>query len=490
MGTENTEENTYVWNFQTQLEKIGAICDSWSHRTLSLNGKVIVANALLISLLQYPSSVTYTPPRVAKEYRKIVSRFLWDNKNPKIAYTSVIQTIDQGGLKLMDLEIRTKVNILQWFRRLIKDPMMHTGKALCHVLGTDNLAQFLNYRAPSDLMPTEGFRFYSEMMKLWKQYRNFEPVTEQAVRKESIWYNNFLMPGLFSQQLQRWQEQGIETVGDVCHEEEDRTLSHTEIESKYRIPCTFLEALSLRVGIPLHWRQLITSGWRPAPGDEGLELKLDQNAPEDLSLLSPKRMYVKLLSRNYKPNIALQRWKDGDEGVHIRDHEEWSDICSRVFCTTRETKIQSLQYKISHRVIPCNVFLKRLRISDSDLCNYCQAKDSVPHFFFTCEVVKPFWKTVASWFSSADDLYLHHLSTKEFIFGLPKNYHRSNIINPILAYVRSYIHRQKLFHGGKLDPIQWLREFREKLKAKQWICRKLRKRKHFNKWERILHELG
>lgn len=76
MGVQNNQENSYIWNFHPQLQKIAAICESWTHRSLSLKGKVTVANALLISLLQYPSSVTFTPPRVAKEYRQIVSSFL------------------------------------------------------------------------------------------------------------------------------------------------------------------------------------------------------------------------------------------------------------------------------------------------------------------------------------------------------------------------------------------------------------------------------
>lgn len=143
-----------------------------------------------------------------------------------------------------------------------------------------------------------------------------------------------------------------------------------------------------------------------------------------------------------------------------------------------------------NRVIPCNVFLKQLRITDTDECKFCQAKDSVPHFLSTCEIVKPFWESLGSWFNRADDLYLDQLTTKEIIFGLPKDHHRSSVINPILAYSQYYIHRQKLFHGGKLDLIQWLSEFREKLRVDQWICRRAGRLKHFNKWKRILQELG
>lgn len=390
----------------------------------------------------------------------------------------------------MDMEIRIKVNLLQWFRRVLRNPGMHVNRALCHILNTDNLARFLTYRKPLPHTPSEDFPFYLEMLKLWKRYRNFEPETEEAIRKESLWHNHLLAPGLYSQQQRRWQERGVETMGDICHHEEDRLLSQTEFTDKFHVPCTFLEAFSLRTGIPLRWRRTLTTGWRPDPGKEGIEIRLDEQPPESISSMSPKRMYSKILAHNFKPNTAFQRWRDGDDGVQIRDQEEWAEACSRIFHTTRETKVQSFQYKILNRVIPCRVFLKRLRISETDECNFCKAKDTVPHFLFTCEVVRPFWISLCSWFSRADDLYLDQLTTKEFVFGIPKDFHRSGVINPILAFVRYYVHRQKLFHGGSLELIQWLKEFREKLKVEQWISKKIGKMKFFNKWNRILRELG
>lgn len=228
---------------------------------MSLKGKVTVANALLVSLLQYPTSVTFTPERVAKEYRSIITHFLWDGKKPKIAYSSIIQTIDRGGLKLMDLPTRIQVNQLQWVRRLIKTPDMNAGNALRYILGVDNLGRFLSYRSPSYTTSAANFCFYHEMLKTWQRYRKFEPENENAIRRESLWFNHLLGPGLEHISRRGWQDKGIETVGDLCHQSENRLLSHTEISDKFGIVCTFLEALSLRASIPLKWRRALTQDW-------------------------------------------------------------------------------------------------------------------------------------------------------------------------------------------------------------------------------------
>lgn len=94
------------------------------------------------------------------------------------------------------------------------------------------------------------------------------------------------------------------------------------------------------------------------------------------------------------------------------------------------------------------------------------------------------------WFRDADNLYLDQLTTQEFVFGVKKECHKSVVINAILLYIRHYIHRQKLFYEGKLELLPWLREFRGKLQIEKWICARTGKARSFDKWNRILKELG
>lgn len=129
----NWIQGNLAWNFNTILDMIKKTCDSWCHRTLSLKGKVTVINALLISLLQYPCSSIYIPPQVYKEYRKIVSRFIWNSKIAKIAYNTLILPISwfyRGGLNPMDLETRVQSSLLQCPKRLVNFPQSITGYTL------------------------------------------------------------------------------------------------------------------------------------------------------------------------------------------------------------------------------------------------------------------------------------------------------------------------------------------------------------------------
>lgn len=94
------------------------IIKQWSNRNLSMKGKIVVFNSLVVSLLSYMSSVIYTPPRVFKEIKAMVREYIWCGKKPKIAYDSLIQKTELGGLKLVDFETRVKASSVQWVRRL------------------------------------------------------------------------------------------------------------------------------------------------------------------------------------------------------------------------------------------------------------------------------------------------------------------------------------------------------------------------------------
>lgn len=144
---DRTENQHYELNFAPQLSKIKSICSTWTNRSLSLKGKVILTRSLLSSLLQYPCSNTTTPTRVIVEYKKIITDFFWNNKRAKVAYNVLIQDIEEGGLKLPDLMTRIRTSHLYWIRYLWNNPdsfMAHVAKTS---LRCDNIQHLIICKA-------------------------------------------------------------------------------------------------------------------------------------------------------------------------------------------------------------------------------------------------------------------------------------------------------------------------------------------------------
>lgn len=161
-------------------------------------------------------------------------------------------------------------------------------------------------------------------------------------------------------------------------------------------------------------------------------------------------------------------------------------VCS----ATRETKMQSLHFRIVNRVLPCNKFLKQIRIKDSEACYNCGQVDTILHFLLECPSVKRFWSMVCQWFDGVECLALDTLSPKQFVFGVPRVTPRATVINFILMNVKFFIFRQRLFHEGKLELLHWLREFKVKLLMERQIAFSERKIHRFGKWTKIFTAIG
>lgn len=491
IGTDATEESSYRWNFKGPLEKIQQVCDSWHNRSLSIKGKITVVNSLMVSVLQYPCSIIYTPERVLKEYKRITSAFIWNDRKPRISHQTLTQPIELGGLKLMDLGVRVKVNLLQWIKRLLLNPLTNVRATLSWFLETDDIDTFLSYRSPPLPKSWQKHTFYYHMMRIYLKARDVGPSDESSVRREVLWYNDQIGGSKAPIYWPSWDKAGIKTIGDLCHPSEGRLLSHVELQDTYNIRCSFLEALSIRLNVPSGWRNLISTNWiqMPQHGPD-IHISLNKEGPQNIAVFSAKKMYQSLVSKDSISNAAFHKWSVGVDGIKITSEQEWQEICTNTFGASRETKLQSLQYKLLNRIIPCGVHLKQLRIQENDECRYCNGKDTTVHFFYKCHLVQAFWHGVCGWFRRGVNLYLDRLTPKEFLFGLPKSCYQSRIINTILINIRFYVFRQKLFHQSELSLTHWLREFKGKLTMEKWICTRLGKPNHFAHWRDVLMELG
>lgn len=200
------------------------------------------------------------------------------------------------------------------------------------------------------------------MFELWNRYHSFFPPDEEAIRSELLWNNKFVTINGSPLYWKPWITKNISSVGDICHEEEGRLLSHTEIAAKYEVKCSFLDALQIRMAIPLNWRQSLSDNWnqppRP-PSETGIAIILPKDEPMDISHLGPKIMYKAFILEPGSLSTAYKRWSDqAGSPLQVENMEEWNELNLSVYRATRETKLQSLHFKILNRILPCNKYLQ------------------------------------------------------------------------------------------------------------------------------------
>lgn len=255
--------------------------------------------------------------------------------------------------------------------------------------------------------------------------------------------------------------------------------------------CSFLDILKIRMSIPLHWRRMLTDlPTQQTLHETDFEIKVQGQQTADALTIGAKATYTLINEGRDTICTALLTWQEDREETTINDMEEWKDICTGPFRATRETKLQSLQYKINHRTFPCGAYLARVRIRDSDWCTFCDESDSITHHLFRCAKVRPLWSALAGWFRQQVNLYLDNLTAKEIILGLPQGAYQRDVINSILLSFKFYVFRQKRFHEGELDMRHWLTEFKTKIKTEKWVRKRIGSKPVNVLYERILEALG
>ena len=381
-----SEENHYEWNYKGRMEKCQIICNDWRNRTLSLKGKVTVVNSLITSIMLYPATTTPVPERVFAELKKMVNRFIWGSDVNRVAYQTLCLSIEDGGLKLLDLACMVKAAHIKWVKRLCLSDHERWTMFPRHVYNVKTSLYHKFLAKQKKCCKSVSSRFYRNVLESWLEVYYCESQTEKERQNESLWGNDFITLGDTSY-WEKWAKAGIVQVYDIVSN--NSLMSTAQIESMYGIKCNFLQLLQIRCAIP----------WK---GDMTLEnLDLDpmclfirdtKDETQNLSQISSKMIYSITRKKFFKTPTAQVSWEKQFPKL-TQNSELWKRLYVTAFKCTRETKLQALQFKIYHRIIPCNYYLFKRKGIDSPDCNFCGMEDDILHFFLHCPGVAFFWTT-------------------------------------------------------------------------------------------------
>ena len=120
-------------NFWDKLISLEKLLNIWSQRDISVYSKINLVKSLALSKVVFICSVMETPKLFVDEVNKIVLDFIWGHKPPKIKYTTLIKTRQEGGLEMKDFALFNKALKLNWVKRLYSNsdaPWQYIPKSL------------------------------------------------------------------------------------------------------------------------------------------------------------------------------------------------------------------------------------------------------------------------------------------------------------------------------------------------------------------------
>lgn len=482
-----TDEEHFKHNFAPKLAKIDNICDSWSNRNMSLKGKITVINALVTSILQYPCACSPSPPRLTVNFKRKVTDFIWNFKPSRIAYTLLIQPITTGGLKLADLESRIFACHVKWINFLWYNPDSILANICLQATKQHDMRTVILAKTDWSKKMNPVYSFLSQIFHTWAKFHVAEPSTTHSVLNEVIWNNDFLKLEERFQMCSKWKQAGIKTVKDLLHSSESRFLTHEELNLQYGLNSTFIEVLQIRAILPCKWKRLITTSTindAPLP-----TMELADKSQVNTHDASSKRLYSYFIEYKVTKVSSQLKWETVFHTPQQERDEFWNKGYSLPFKTVRETKIQAFQYKVLHRLLPCNKYLKIIKVKEEDTCISCPEVDTLEHFLFLCPRVQAFWKGITQWLAREADLHFN-ITTEEYLFGFQQKSPHTIVINTITLYAKFYTYKQNLYHNGELSVLNFLRELRTKLHMESFLCQLESKQAKFKRWRKIYKALG
>lgn len=94
---DSEESHDWKLNFGAPLKKMENICDSWTFRNVSLKGRVVILNSLILPIIYYPYVMMPIPQGIFKKVDKLITTFLWRDKKPKISRKCLEKPTQAGG---------------------------------------------------------------------------------------------------------------------------------------------------------------------------------------------------------------------------------------------------------------------------------------------------------------------------------------------------------------------------------------------------------
>lgn len=371
---------------------------------------------------------------------------------------------------MIDFESKVKSLQLSWISRVLNNPNNTWHLIITKLLNNVPFDYILRCRSDCTYLLLNIPLFYQNIYKTWKTFTPTEPSNKLDILKENIWLNKHITIENKPIMWTKWFSHGIKVIADLL-DINGIFLTQVNLKNKYNISCNFIEHLQIRQAIPLRWREILTLEKTRLNRDSKYSLLIEiDNIPTNFVTLKSKHLYWNIIHTKVKhitPN-CIKRWEE----TYPIDHSCWAHIFQIPFTCCRETYLQSFQYRIIHRILPCNNWLYKLKITDTNICTYrhCTTNDidDIYHFLIACFPVQNFWNDFVTWWNNLNYLKLNPLVEENIILGFLGSSDEDIVLNFCLILCKHYIYTCK----RKQEPISilhYLRLLKHKLVIEEEI---------------------
>lgn len=481
---EERSEQQVIAGFDRMKEK----CSKWRSRRLPLKGRVIVMNSLVLPIIYYAAQNSFCPSSVSSTVCQLVSNFLWNGRVPSIGMKTLVLPVDKGGLGLHDFNARLQASRIMWVRRMVTSPADFWTDFICCRAGVSTIIEVPLRKTRMILRNLPPF--YRAIFSAWQDIYAIIPNSEASIRAEPLWWNRNLKLPTPMGRYRAWSRLGILRINDVLYR--GRLMTQRRFLLKYNVTVTKRVHTSLGRLIPQEWLDGL-SPMNSVVRKLGLFIPDGKGELVDLENLAIKEIYRSILNKSDWTPTARSKWQ-----TILAEHEEvhrvgtWMALFRLPYKISREVRLQSFQYSVLHRTVPCKAYLVKRKLVDSEACPVCGLRDDIFHYFYECDQAKTFWSSVRRWLNRNEiSIQIPETLTEpEFLFGILSEDREDICLNYIFLLGKFYIYKTKEFGDGNLEAYGFLKELKGILSEERAACIKENAlRRKFGVWEKFFNEL-
>ena len=467
---------TIETNFNQKFTKVRNLLNMWTQRKLSIKGKITVIKSVVLPQILYISSNLGVPEWFVSKMNSLLYHFIWGAKMDKVKRATLINRIEKGGLKMIDLETMIQSQRIMWVKRFFKQ----TERAgwtfhfefLCNKLKISPTDLFKCNLDPEFLCTTWPL-FYHQMLFAWFHFKSVDcKITPWNIRRECLIYNkNITIGDRYARgRYLPWFQAGLRQIHDL-YDYKGNAYPVSFLEEKYSIQIDILSYNSLISAIPNDFKMAIRNIPVASNAINHSELPhINVNKKEiPLTLISNQCVYWRLIKDITQPPISQISWNS-----LFVENINWPCIFKIPYDVTYDTKIQSFQYKILLRIFPCNWYVSKFDQNVDRICIFCQeATDDICHYFFDCQFCRHFWEYLQNWLrlKLAINDTSSLINRKNVVLGLVSESNDRLIINFILLHAKWFIIIKKLGKANSLHAIEFFNMLRIKVDVNLTIAR-------------------
>ncbi|KAG7519555.1 hypothetical protein JOB18_011322 [Solea senegalensis] len=322
------------------------------------------------------------PKRTLDDLDKMISKFIWQKKRPRIRLKTLQSPKSDEGLKLPNLRYyfwaaQMKPLIL-WIQNDTCTRWLNIEKMCPEPL--ENLA-FLD-------TPTKEMADWTKTtLKIWNKIQSAFGVPKVLSSLTNIGLMKTFTPNNLDSGFRKWSDHGLNYLHQLVKDDNLKTFE--QLKNEFDLPRTdFFRYLQLRSFLMTHkdWGKLI----RPTPIEKFL---ISQISHGDRKIIS-KLYNIFLLTNVHTSEHTRLRWEaEMNKNISL---DTWKEICTEAHFATNSNTWKEFKWKVVTRFFRTPAITSKMGPAHGSSCwrNCGTENANHTHIFWLCPKLSLFWKDV------------------------------------------------------------------------------------------------